>query len=194
MSPTVYFSVIDDIDRHHRSAAGKSFVLQAISRAAGEDNLNFHISHEPGGKPYVTGHSEIFISLSHSRTSLACAATLLGPVGIDIEIVRPHRDLAGIAAFAFGPNERIRSGSSGADGFYRIWTLREAMAKAEGIGLARAADRQDRVDSGPDTGDWRWQDWHLSHRILAPGKHLALAAQAPAADGVEWRYFTLNAL
>lgn len=137
----------------------------------------------------MAGHPEIFISLSHSHASLACAATRLGPVGIDLEVARPHRDLAGIAGFAFGPKEQSRAAAEGADGFYRIWTLREAIAKADGIGLAQAADRNDRVESGPATGDWCWQGWHLTHRVLDPGKHLAIAVRAPAVDAIDWCWF-----
>ncbi|MBI2255702.1 MAG: 4'-phosphopantetheinyl transferase superfamily protein [Proteobacteria bacterium] len=158
----------------------------------GQPKASFEIAAEASGKPVVTGHPEIFISISHSQASLACAATQIGPIGIDLEIARPHRDLAGIAAFAFGPREQIRIAQEGADGFYRIWTLREAIAKANGIGLIEAADRRDRVESGPVTGDWRWQDWHLTHRILAPGRHLAIAVHAPAVEIIDWRRVTPN--
>lgn len=190
MGPSVYFSVIDEVARHNRSALGKIIILQLISLATQQPAALLEIVHEGTGRPVVSGHPEIFISLSHSGTSLACAATLAGPVGVDIEIARSGRNVVDIAAFAFGPAEQKRAAREGADGFYRIWTLREAIAKAEGIGLAQAADRQDRVDSGPDTGDWRWQDWHVSHRILEPGKHLSLAVQAAELDTVDWRYVT----
>ena len=152
---------------------------------------SFDIVRDPAGRPLVANEPGIFVSLSHSQASLACAATHVGPIGIDLEVPRPQRDLAGIAAFAFGPKEQIRA-AAGPAAFYRIWTLREAIAKATGVGLAQAADRQDRVDGGPETGAWRWQDWHLTHRMPEPGTHLAIALLGPQADAVDWRYFTPN--
>ncbi|MDY0873323.1 4'-phosphopantetheinyl transferase family protein [Dongia rigui] len=190
MSPTVYFTVIDDVARQNRSALGKIILLQCIRLATQQPNGLFEMTHEPAGRPVVSGHPEIFISLSHSATSLACAGTLAGPLGIDLEIERSGRNVADIAAFAFGPAEQKRVARDGTDGFYRIWTLREAIAKAEGIGLVQVADRQDRVDTGPDSGEWRWRDWHLARHVVAPGRHLALAVQAARADAMAWRYFT----
>jgi phosphopantetheinyl transferase len=190
LSLPVYFTVIDNVARQKRVVAAKSIILQSISLAMGQLNPALELANEPSGRPVVLGHPEIFISLSHSRTSLACAATFAGPVGIDLEIVRRGRNLGDIAALAFGPAEQVRAARDGPDGFYRIWTLREAIAKAEGIGLAHAADRQDRVASGPDTGDWRWHHWHLAHRLLDHGKYLALATRAPEIEAVDWRYFT----
>jgi 4'-phosphopantetheinyl transferase len=192
LKPAVYFTLLDGIDGPKRSVVGKTVVLQLVRSISGEPDAGFEIAAEPGGRPVVVGRPDLFISISHSRTSLACAVTFAGPLGIDLEIARPGRDLAGIATFAFGPGEQQRAAADGPDGFYRIWTLREAIAKADGIGLAQVADRQDRVDAGPNVGDWCWQGWHLTHRILAPGKHLAIAALAPQIEGVEWRCVTLN--
>lgn len=190
MGPAVYFTVIDGVTPQRRSSRGKEIVLQSIREILGQPQARFEIAHAANGRPIVSGHPEVFISITHSQTSLACVVSLIGPAGIDLEVPRPHRDLAGIAAFAFGPKERARADAEGPDGFYRIWTLREAIAKADGSGLAQAADRQDRVDFGPMTGDWHWQGWHLTHRLPAPGKHLAIAVLAPSVARVDWRYIT----
>jgi len=192
LKPAVYFTVIDEIDPPKRSIAGKIAILQLVREISGQLDARFDIAAAPNGKPFVVGRPDLFISISHSRTTLACAVTFAGPLGIDLERPRPDRDLSGIAAFAFGPGEQRRAAAEGPDGFYRIWTLREAIAKAEGIGLAQVADRQDRADSGPAVGDWCWQGWHLTHRILAPGKHLAIAAYAPQVDRLAWCGVTLN--
>jgi 4'-phosphopantetheinyl transferase len=192
LKPPVYFTVIDEDDPPKRSFVGKNICLQLVRLISGQPDAHFDLAAEPSGRPMVMGRPDIFISISHSRGTLACAATFAGPLGIDLEIARPDRDLSGIAAFAFGPGERQRAAAEGPDGFYRIWTLREAIAKAEGVGLAQVADRLDRVDTGPGVGDWCWQGWHLTHRILGPGKHLAIAAFAPHVDGLEWCRVTPN--
>jgi 4'-phosphopantetheinyl transferase len=140
------------------------------------------IRSERSGRPYLAAkgvHRLPFISLSHSRGWVACAATEVGPVGIDIERQRPGRDHGGISAVAFGPLERARVTGAGVGAFYRIWTLREAIAKASGQGLALATDGRDRAHDGPDQGEWvttlDGSRWALSHRFMEDDVNLATA-------------------
>jgi phosphopantetheinyl transferase len=89
------------------------------------------------GKPFLLhGYAKIIphISLSHSPTMVAVAISFLGPIGIDIEDWR-QRDIQRIAAYAFGPNEIKEVCEEGISGFYRIWTVREALAKMNGVGI-----------------------------------------------------------
>jgi phosphopantetheinyl transferase len=97
---------------------------------------------------------------------VAVAMARAGALGVDIERHRA-RDFAALAAQAFGPAERAEVGIHGADAFYRIWTLREAMAKATGEGLALAANGRDLVE-GFLSGSYRrisheGRLWHLAH-------------------------------
>jgi len=140
------------------------------------------ICSEQSGRPYLAARSARrmpFISLSHSRGWVACAATEVGPVGIDIERQRPGRHHNGISSVAFGPLERSRVIEAGVGAFYRIWTLREAIAKACGQGLVLATDGLDRAHDGPDQGEWvttldgSW--WALSHRFMESDLSLATA-------------------
>ena len=142
---------------------------------------DIRIGVEPTGKPFLEsalGQAVPFISLAHTRGWVACAASAVGPIGIDIEWHRPGRDHAGIARAAFGPLEQERARADG-PGFYRIWTLREAIAKATGDGLTLATDRRDRVHDGPDDGSWRVRQdetyWHLSHHRIQGELNLAIA-------------------
>jgi phosphopantetheinyl transferase len=147
------------------------------------------ICEEATGRPFLApiGSTPLpFISLSHSGGWVGCAASDIGPVGIDLERPRRDRNLTGIAEAAFGPKERERARDTGSAGFYRIWTLREAIAKATGEGLALATDCRDRVDQGPEDGTWQMQidarSWSLSHRTLTCSGdmlHLAVAAALP---------------
>ena len=140
------------------------------------------ICSEKSGRPYLAAKGARrlpFISLSHSRGWVACAATEIGPVGIDIERQRPGRDHSGISAVAFGPLERDRVARGGVCAFYRIWTLREAIAKACGQGLTLATDGRDRVHDGPDEGEWvttlDGTAWALCHRFMENDLSLATA-------------------
>ncbi|WP_374382059.1 4'-phosphopantetheinyl transferase superfamily protein [Dongia sp.] len=166
--------------------------LAALARLTGDAGA-FSLAKAASGKPIVLqggAPAPYYVSWSHSGAYLAVAATTAGPIGIDIEIGRPDRDIEGIAEWAFGPREVHRVRQEGPAGFYRIWTLREAMAKANGTGLIEVADRHDRVAEGPTDGFWCADGWHLLHQAMAPNQHLALAVRAPLATGAVWTRFT----
>ena len=140
------------------------------------------------GKPFAiapTGAPGPAISLSHTAAMAAVALADIGALGIDIERHRP-RDFAALAAQAFGPAEQAAVAASGAEAFYRIWTLREAVAKATGEGLALAANGRDLVQGGACEPYRRiahaGRAWHLAHVPIAPDCSLAVAhADAPDA-------------
>jgi 4'-phosphopantetheinyl transferase len=120
-----------------------------------------------------------FVSLSHSGRWVACAASDVGPLGIDIETHCPHHNLYRIANAIYGPSERAQVTKYGVAGFYRIWTLKEAMAKASGRGIAEVIDCTDRVTGGPKEGSWRTDDgktlWWLAYATPLSGLSIAIA-------------------
>lgn len=124
-----------------------------------------------------TGKPGPAISVSHTRGMIACGLTTAGAFGIDIEIHRP-RAFDAIADWSFGEEERRAVEAGQASAFYRIWTLREAMSKATGEGLALVTDGRDRCE-GPDEGIWQkrldGQDWLLAHHRIGPDISLAAA-------------------
>lgn len=80
------------------------------------------------GKPEFAGGTGCWLSLSHSGGYALCALSDDGPVGVDIEVVRPHRDR--LPEYALSPEERARTDGSWED-FARIWTLKESWCKRE---------------------------------------------------------------
>ncbi|WP_373796134.1 4'-phosphopantetheinyl transferase superfamily protein [Neisseria dentiae] len=74
-------------------------------------------------------------SLSHSKgaAALLCGCGAI-KAGTDIEAMRP-RDFAALAGWVATENERRILSANGwqADGFYRLWTLKEALLKAAGL-------------------------------------------------------------
>ena len=119
------------------------------------------------------------IAISHSGGWVACAVASRGQIGIDIEVYRPGRDIMGIAGLAFGDGERRDVEREGVAAFYRIWTSREALAKARGRGLVEAADGIDRVAGAPANGVQLrrigGEAWWLVQATPAQGLSLALA-------------------
>jgi phosphopantetheinyl transferase len=114
---------------------------------------------------------------------VACAISDADCLGVDIEVHSPHRNFGAIAAAAFGPSEQSQVAALGLYGFYRIWTLREAMAKASGTGIAEVTDRTDRIAGRPKDKSWITRVgetlWWLSYCTPATGLSFALAAKSP---------------
>lgn len=95
-----------------------------------------------GGKPRLAEAPErLSFNLSHTAgLALIAVATGSVPVGIDVERLRPRRDLARLAgrwlpaadarAVAAAPDSRLE------EVFYAAWTRHEARVKCTGTGLA----------------------------------------------------------
>lgn len=93
------------------------------------------LMYDEKGKPHLKnkdGSESIFISLSHSGDYVACMLDSV-PCGIDIEICK-EKHFKKIASRICTDNELpyIKSISD----FYNIWTLKEAVLKATGMGLS----------------------------------------------------------
>src|SRR5262249_20847138 len=165
-----------------RSLVARALLRKMIVYTTGIPPEGWLFEAEPSGRPIVRNAScdrVPSISLSHSGGWVAVAASDAGVIGLDIEVHRPHRNFKGIATAAFGPKEQWLVAADGAAGFYRIWTLKEAMAKASGEGIAEVADRTDRVANGPKEGVWRVSigvtPWLLAHTTPVSGLSLAVA-------------------
>ena len=89
--------------------------------------------HGEHGRPWLDGGPEI--SLSHTRGAAAAALSEDGPVGVDLEAVRPVRK--GLPRRVLGPEEYawyLSRGEAEAD-FFTLWTLKESWYKYLGTGL-----------------------------------------------------------
>ncbi len=125
------------------------------------------------------GAGGIEVALSHSKMIAACAISDLGPIGIDVEYCA-ERSIDEIAASVFGPRERRAVVSGGPSAFYRIWTLREALAKASGARFSILDSEHDFFANAPRTGIWPsaigQQEWLFSTGAFPGGYAYAIAA------------------
>lgn len=183
------------VERHatpeDRAAAGRyqkplrarqSLVARALLRAMLGDRT-WRILANPGGAPVLEsgdGSRPPFISISHSAAMVVCALCRSGRIGVDIEHARAARPITAIADTVFGPDEQHRVARQGAAEFYRIWTLREALAKATGAGFPLVVSKADLVPAGPDPTRCRLAeaDWVLGHWALPGDYTIGLAIEA----------------
>jgi len=171
------------IKRPIQSAAAHHLLSAMLER----EHLNgpsLRLVHGNDGRPLLYRDdklSTIAVSLSHSRAIAACAISALGLVGIDVEF-RADRPFEAIAATAFGPKEQRAVAREGLKAFYRIWTLREALAKAAIGGISRITDGRDYFGEAPSDDIWRStidsQGWVFWSGVIA-GDYAVAVAMTP---------------
>jgi 4'-phosphopantetheinyl transferase len=81
--------------------------------------------------------AEFEFNLSHTRTLAVAAVARSLKVGVDIEEIRPIELSIAQHVFSAGEQQALRSlnPEQFLAGFYRCWTRKEAVSKAEGLGL-----------------------------------------------------------
>jgi 4'-phosphopantetheinyl transferase len=154
--------------RKMQSVVADSLLRDLLEREAGYPPSSWQLIANADGKPSVhmiDGSSTIHVSLSHSGMLAAAAIADVGPIGLDLEYRASKRSISEIAAYAFGPQEKRAVETGGISAFYRIWTLREALAKALGVGFPMLADRRDYFAGAPASGQWQsiidGRRWHF---------------------------------
>jgi 4'-phosphopantetheinyl transferase len=96
------------------------------------------------GKPSIrTDGDPVHVSISHSGYRVAVALSLAGPVGVDVEELKP--DPGGIPQMALSPLElktlQTLPERDQEMGFIRMWVRKEALLKATGHGLRISPDQ-----------------------------------------------------
>ena len=131
-------------ERYHRFHFDADRVRFAVAHIRLRRILGAYLDCEPGqvslhanrfGKPAAA--ARLYFNLSHSRRIALLAISTETEVGVDIEDVRPIEPE--VAQHYFSPVEQAALASQEGDdwlnGFYRCWTRKEAILKAEGVGL-----------------------------------------------------------
>jgi 4'-phosphopantetheinyl transferase len=112
-----------------------------LESIVGEDLRRIPFKAGPGGKPQLARrHGALDFSLSHSGGHVLIAIADPGPVGVDLERLRPlaiaadRREAILAAAAATVPGPRRDEDLADAD-FLQAWVRLEALAKARGSGI-----------------------------------------------------------
>jgi 4'-phosphopantetheinyl transferase len=177
-------------------AAAHALLRRTLSRYDDRAPQRWRFDKTPSGKPFLTdtGDFRASFSLSHTRGMVACAVTADADVGVDVESVDRDVDAAAIAARFFAPAEAAHllqfDEETRRDRFFDLWTLKEALVKALGTGMATAlnrlaftvgSDHAVSLDAPPDVDAAAWQ-----FGLFAPGpRHrMAVAVRRSASQPV----------
>ena len=159
-----------------RRAAGVMWGLEALPQMA----------RNTAGKPYFPDHPDLCFNLSHSGSRSLCALSD-GPVGVDIETVRPRRALLPRAVLSDGEYAWFLARGGAWEDFYTLWTLKEAKVKAQGTGINRPA----RTITVPPLGPGESGVWDGLHFTAYSGAGWRAALCSPADTAlIEWFSFS----
>ena len=154
------------------------------------------------GRPQLrpAGSMRPAFSLSHTAGLVACAAWHGNEVGIDVEGLSRPRDELLLAESFFAPSEaralKHMATAARAERFIATWTLKEAYAKARGLGLGLPFTDFEFADPQASRPQVRFlgidddpERWHFWSRRCGAGHRLALACAAgrrPVVHELTW--------
>ena len=116
---------------------GRRCLAELLNRSEGE----IRICRDSGrGKPSLAGLPGAVFNMAHCDGFSLIGAGWSGAIGVDLETLRPDLDTWEIAEALFHPAEaawlRALSPRQRCLGFTALWTIKEAMLKATGRGIA----------------------------------------------------------
>lgn len=121
---------------------GRACLRILLGNASGTDSSAISITTGPHGKPEtsaVDGH-QISFNIAHSKDTVLIALSRQGAIGVDVEFLDRSTDIMEVARGNFTENESnsleaIANPEARLKAFYRLWTRKEAIGKADGRGL-----------------------------------------------------------
>lgn len=179
-------------DAQARHVIGRALLRLLAAEASGRRPAKgLAVAVSASGKPWLPELPDLYVSLAHTGCVVIAAASEAAPVGVDIEqppasVPEPRR----IAARMFSPVELESQcelpDQAFSNWFTDVWTIKEAVGKALGVGVVQALSQVSvrtagadlclgSVGFGPPSARW------TLHRLVAPGgcEKVAVALPAP---------------
>jgi len=127
--------------------ASRILMRKALAHYVKKPPQDIEFSRTETGKPFLINQLKpVYFNLSHSKNFVVLAVCNHAKAGVDIEGVR-QRKFLDIAELYFHPREfsQLTACTESARGnlFFRLWTLKEALFKATGSGIANNLDKAD---------------------------------------------------
>lgn len=155
-------SMLERAKRYKFEQDAYNFVLGRLLLGKGlglynlASSLLTEIYYNKEGKPLL---KDIYFSIAHSQDLVACAITFSGKIGLDVEFARSI--VPKHFRHCFTDKEWAKIGEDeGMDTFYKYWTQKEAILKANGLGLSYLmdiellSDKKAIVHKGKELVDW----------------------------------------
>ena len=164
-------NIARDIDRYHRLIDKKSRLVARllIHKYYSDADLSFNWSDwalTEKKKPYMDGKPNF--NISHSREKVLVGFSDQYEIGVDIE----YKQAVDVSAFAsyFHPEEIdfLESNEHSLEAFYKIWTRKEALLKAIGVGLLSGLNGVNvLLDEVNHDGNWQLKEIEVDRYYCA---------------------------
>ena len=183
-------------------AAAHALLRHTLSRDDDRAPEQWRFDRTATGKPFLieAGDAPASFSLSHAHGMVACAVTNGADVGVDVECIDRDVNAADIAARFFAPAETAHllqlDEEARRHRFFDLWTLKEALVKALGTGMAMSLDSLAftvdpgglvRLDAPADVDPQAWE-----FGLFAPGPRHRLAVAARRSASRPTRFIILS--
>ena len=123
-------------DGRRRAVVSRAALRKLLAREVGIAPEEVAFTVGAHGKPRLdSADPAVRFNLSHSADLALVAVARGAEVGVDVEQIRPRRDLGGVARRVFTEAEREAVSVGGDEAFYRHWVAKEAFVKATGRGI-----------------------------------------------------------
>ncbi len=174
----------------HTAAHG--LLRRALSAVTGAAPESWRFERAPQGKPHLApGQAGPAFNLTHTAGLAACVLSWQPDVGVDAEHDRAGEAPLGIVSSVFTAAEQARladlTGKARAAAFFDFWTLKEAVMKATGQGLALAPQLLEAELAPPWVGGAVDGAWGFALLRPTAAHHLAVA-QRGGATALRWRH------
>lgn len=165
---------LDEVERHRaarlvREDTRQRYVLAhgglraVLSRYLGVSPDVVPLDRSATGKPSLTkelrNRSAITFNLSHAHNRALIAVSQTQEIGVDLEFIRSDVEIAKLSERYFTHDEHTAIMQAGevqrASRFFRYWVAKEALLKAQGIGLRGLSDCEIRLETDGDDREVR---------------------------------------
>lgn len=193
----------------NRYVAGRVMLRDLCSRYVGGSPDAWVLERDAYGRPdfadRLSGNApDLWFNISHTAGAVGCVFARRPEVGLDIEAADvDRRNLDGVAAKALTPAEtewlarQPRDAAGRKRALLDLWTLKEAYAKARGLGLALPLDGFSVLpegghgarlvdDSAPSGGAANWRFYREAWRAEAGGARLLACVLASSTPDVRF--------
>lgn len=109
------------------------------------------VEHDDRGAPYLPGHPELSVSISHCRRAVAVAVSSEGRVGIDVECRRRVGEDLMKRVCTVDELAAVLASADPTMAFLQLWTRKEAVLKMRGTGIQGFGSMVDALKDCRDT-------------------------------------------
>jgi 4'-phosphopantetheinyl transferase len=167
--------LLEDFQRFKRwqdkqaSLLGKILLCHGL-REAGFQSIP-QIKYTQFKRPYLD--LPVDFNISHSGDYVVCAISKNGSVGVDIEEIRPIEIEHFRSVFSTQELAEIKLGKNNFRNFYKYWTCKESLIKADGTGFY--IESLNKLNVMSDMAVIKGRSWHIRNFEVDPSYCLAVA-------------------